>query len=90
MFQIGDGLQVTAIGLLRGAGDVRSPFWINLVGYWAIALPLGCWLAFPWGQGLGPQGLWWGLAAGLFAVALALLWIVRWRFAALRPRLSVD
>lgn len=90
VFQIGDGLQVTAIGLLRGAGDVRSPFWINLVGYWAIALPLGCWLAFPWGKGLGPQGLWWGLAAGLFAVALALLWIVRWRFAALRPRLSVD
>ena len=39
VFQIGDGLQVTAIGLLRGAGDVRSPFWINLVGYWAIAPP---------------------------------------------------
>ncbi len=90
VFQIGDGLQVTAIGLLRGAGDVRSPFWINLVGYWAIALPLGCWLAFPWGKGLGPQGLWWGLVAGLFAVAAALLVVVRMRFAEVRGRISVD
>jgi MATE family multidrug resistance protein len=90
VFQIGDGLQVTAIGLLRGAGDVRSPFWINLVGYWAIALPLGCWLAFPWGKGLGPQGLWWGLVAGLFAVAAALLIVVRMRFGEVRGRLSVE
>jgi multidrug resistance protein, MATE family len=90
VFQIGDGLQVTAIGLLRGAGDVRSPFWINLVGYWAIALPLGCWLAFPWGKGLGPQGLWWGLVAGLFAVAAALLLVVRVRFGEVRGRLSVE
>lgn len=90
VFQIGDGLQVTAIGLLRGAGDVHSPFWINVVGFWVVGLPLGCWLAFPWGMGLGPEGLWWGLVAGLFAVAAALLLVVKWRFAELRPRLSVD
>ena len=90
VFQIGDGVQVTSIGLLRGTGDVHAPFWINVVGFWVVGLPLGCWLAFPWGKDLGPAGLWWGLVAGLFAVAAALLTVVRWRFKELRPRLSVE
>jgi MATE family multidrug resistance protein len=90
VFQIGDGLQVTAIGCLRGAGDVQSPFWINLVGFWCLGLPLGCWLAFPWGMGLGPTGLWWGLVAGLSAVALGLLVAVMLRFRQAAPRLRVD
>jgi MATE family multidrug resistance protein len=90
VFQIGDGLQVVAIGCLRGAGDVRSPFWINIVGFWLIGLPFGCWLAFPWGRDLGPAGLWWGLVAGLFAVAGALLLAMRLRFAETAARVRVD
>lgn len=90
VFQIGDGLQVTAIGSLRGAGAVRAPFWINVAGFWCLGLPLGCWLAFPWGRDLGAAGLWWGLTVGLFAVALALLQIVRLRFRAVGPRLAID
>jgi len=79
VFQIGDGIQVVSIGCLRGLGDVRSPMLVNLVGFWLVGLPLGCWLAYPWGQGLGPQGLWWGLVAGLFAVAICLVWMLRQR-----------
>lgn len=90
VFQIGDGLQVTAIGCLRGAGSVRAPFWINVAGFWCTGLPLGCWLAFPWGRDRGPAGLWWGLVVGLFAVAIALLVAVRLRFRELGPRLRVD
>jgi MATE family multidrug resistance protein len=90
VFQIGDGLQVVAIGCLRGAGDVRSPFWINVAGFWCLGLPLGCWLAFPWGRDAGPGGLWWGLVAGLFAVAAALLLALRLRFQETAPRLRVD
>lgn len=90
VFQIGDGLQVVAIGCLRGIGDVRSPMVINVAGFWAVGLPLGCWLAYPWGHDAGPSGLWWGLAIGLFAVALLLLWMVRIRFAAATARLSAD
>ncbi|MGE3175090.1 MAG: MATE family efflux transporter [Planctomycetota bacterium] len=90
VFQLADGVQVAAIGCLRGTGDVHSPFWINLVGFWAVGLPFGSWLAFDWGRDLGPMGLWWGLTAGLFAVALALLLAMRLRFAEVGPRLRVD
>lgn len=88
VFQIGDGLQVVSIGLLRGIGDVRSPMLINIVGFWLIGLPLGCLLGFALHQ--GPQGLWSGLAFGLFAVAAALLWMVRRRFAVAHARIDVD
>ncbi len=85
-FQIGDGVQVVAIGCLRGLGDTRSPVLANVVGFWLIGLPVGCWLAF--GLGAGPAGLWWGLVIGLFAVAGALLAVLRLRVAERRGRLQ--
>jgi MATE family multidrug resistance protein len=88
VFQIGDGLQVVAIGCLRGLGDVRSPMYTNLVGFWLIGLPLGCWFGFA--RGGGPAGLWWGLVIGLFAVAAVLLVVLRLRLAERRSRLAVD
>lgn len=87
-FQIGDGIQVVAIGCLRGLGDTRSPVLANVVGFWLLGLPIGCWLAF--GCGAGPAGLWWGLVTGLFVVAAALVLVLRWRVAEARCRLSVD
>lgn len=86
VFQVGDGLQVTAIGCLRGIGDTKSPMLANLVGFWLLGLPLGCGLAF--GAGLGPAGLWWGLCLGLFAVAIALLLVVKRGFGRDLQRLS--
>lgn len=88
VFQIGDGLQVVAIGCLRGLGDVRSPVVANLVGFWILGLPLGCWLCF--GLDLGPAGLWWGLVGGLFAVAMALLFVLHRRLQVRRERLRID
>ena len=85
VFQIGDGLQVVAIGCLRGLGDVRSPLWANVVGFWLVGLPLGCWFAY--GCGAGPAGLWWGLVVGLFVVAGLLLLALRWRLLERRERL---
>jgi MATE family multidrug resistance protein len=78
VFQVGDGLQVVAIGCLRGVGDTRSPMLANLLGFWVVGLPLGCVLCFA--TGLEAAGLWWGLCAGLFAVALGLLLRVRSRY----------
>ena len=46
MFQLFDGLQVAAIGALRGLGDTRSALYWNFVGYWLIALPIGYLLCF--------------------------------------------
>jgi MATE family multidrug resistance protein len=90
VFQIFDGLQVTAIGCLRGMGDMRTPFWANVIGYWVLALPLGCWLSMPFGLNLGPQGLWWGLTAGLFLVACAMLFVLRARCKTTTSRLHID
>ena len=87
-FQIGDGLQVTVIGCLRGLGDTRSPVLANLVGFWGLGLPFGCWLGF--GCDMGPAGLWWGLVAGLFVVAGSLLLVLRLRLRERRGRLRVD
>ncbi len=88
VFQLGDGVQVVAIGCLRGAGDTRSPVLCNVVGFWVLGLPLGC--VFGFSLGHGPQGLWWGLVVGLWAVALALLVVVRARFSGEHVRLQVD
>ena len=88
VFQIGDGIQVVAIGCLRGLGDVRSPVVANFVGFWVLGLPLGCWLAF--GRGWGPAGFWWGLVLGLFVVAGGLLLVLHWRLQERRERLRVE
>jgi MATE family multidrug resistance protein len=66
-FQLLDGLQVVASGILRGMGRTRPPALSNFVGYWLLGLPLGAWLAFS--AGFGIAGVWWGLSAGLLVVA---------------------
>lgn len=71
VFQLFDGTQVVAFGVLRGAGDTRVPMLANLVGYYVIGLPLGWYLAHF--AGYGPRGLWFGLVAGLATVASLLL-----------------
>jgi MATE family multidrug resistance protein len=70
LFQIFDGVQVIAVGALRGYRDTAVPMLIAAIGYWAIGF-VGSWvLAFP--LGLGPVGLWSGLALGLAVVAVSL------------------
>jgi MATE family multidrug resistance protein len=71
VFQIADGTQVSVTGVLRGAGDTRTPMLANLMGHWLLALPAGYFLCFS--RGFGVWGLWTGLCAGLIAVALSLL-----------------
>jgi MATE family multidrug resistance protein len=70
-FQIVDGLQVVATGALRGAGDFRAAMLLHLLGFWGLGIPVGVLLTF--GLDIGPEGLWMGLAAGLFGTGLLLL-----------------
>jgi MATE family multidrug resistance protein len=72
IFQVFDGTQVVAIGILRGVADTRGPFIINFLGYWAIGMPVGLLLAYP--LDMGVVGLWWGLVIGLGSVGLILLY----------------
>lgn len=78
-FQVFDGLQVVAIGVLRGLGDLRTPAITGLLGFWLLGFPSGLLLGFQFE--LGPAGLWWGLVIGLAAVAGLLLLRIRnhWR-----------
>jgi MATE family, multidrug efflux pump len=71
LFQVSDGIQVVANGALRGLGDTRIVLYANLAGHYVLGVPLGVVLAFV--VGWGATGLWWGLFAGLMAVALALV-----------------
>ena len=70
VFQVSDGAQAVGAGVLRGAGDTRFTFVANMVGHWALGLPAALLLGLA--LGLGVTGLWWGLCAGLTAVAVAL------------------
>jgi MATE family multidrug resistance protein len=75
MFQLFDGIQAVSAGVLRGLGDTRAPFVVNLAGFWLCGFPLSVALAFH--TPLRALGLWWGLAAGLAVVATLLLLRVR-------------
>ena len=74
VFELFDGVQVTATGALRGLGDTRTPMLAHLVGYWVIGLPTAYVLCFP--LGWGAPGIWVGLSAALILIgaALALVW----------------
>lgn len=70
LFQVSDGLQVSAVGALRGLKDTRVPMLITFFAYWIVGLPLAYLLGI--NRALGPQGLWIGLIFGLTVAALLL------------------
>lgn len=74
VFQLFDGLQMTATGALRGAGNTRVGLYVHFCSYWLLGLPIGWWLGFH--AKLGAVGLWLGLCAGLIlaGVALTIIW----------------
>jgi MATE family multidrug resistance protein len=80
VFQLFDGVQVVATGVLRGLGDTRTPMLWNLAGHWLVGLPLGYLLCFS--AGLGVIGLWLGLSTGLIICGIALLTVWTRRSAA--------
>ena len=74
LFQIFDGAQAVASGMLRGLHDTKVPMILAAIGYWGVGLPLGVLLAFHYG--FEGSGIWMGLSGGLAAVAVLLL--LRW------------
>ncbi|MDS7597600.1 MATE family efflux transporter [Agrobacterium tumefaciens] len=70
VFQLVDGIQAVAAGLLRGLKDARIPAMLALVSYWPIGLALAWIMAFP--LGLGGRGIWFGFLIGLSTAAVLL------------------
>jgi multidrug resistance protein, MATE family len=77
-FQLFDGAQAVTTGILRGAGDTRTPMVTNVVGHWVLGLPAGYALCFFYGWGVA--GLWMGLSIGLVFVS-AVLTFTWWKTA---------
>jgi multidrug resistance protein, MATE family len=76
VFQLADGAQVMAMGLLRGVQDTRVPMFIAAFSYWGVGLPTSYLLGIRWGY--GGEGVWAGLVVGL-SVAAVLLMARFWR-----------
>lgn len=74
IFQFSDAIQVTATGILRGYKDTRFAFFVVLIAYWIVGLPLGYSLALTsfWGKEYGAHGFWIGFIAGLGVASIAL------------------
>lgn len=71
LFQLVDGAQVIALGLLRGVQDTTVPMVIAALSYWVVGLPASYLLGFTFG--LGGVGVWLGLVAGLACAAVLLM-----------------
>lgn len=86
LFQLSDGLQVGANGILRGLQDTTIPMLLTIVAYWCVGLPVGYILGLTdWvTPAMGAQGFWIGLVAGLTVAALLLNLRVRLQLRKLR------
>ncbi|MGZ5209519.1 MAG: MATE family efflux transporter, partial [Kaistella sp.] len=80
LFQLSDGIQVVALGSLRGIQDVKIPSIITFIAYWVIAIPLGYLLCVP--MKMGAFGMWIALGLGLTVSAVLLVY----RFLSLSQR----
>ena len=71
LFQLSDGIQVVALGSLRGIQDVKIPSVITFIAYWIIAVPLGYFLCVT--LKMGAFGMWIALGLGLTVSAVLLV-----------------
>lgn len=71
LFQLSDGVQVTALGILRGIQDVKIPSILTFIAYWVITIPLGYILCVT--LEMGAFGMWIALGLGLTISAVMLV-----------------
>lgn len=71
LFQLSDGIQVTALGALRGLQDVKIPSYLTFIAYWIITIPLGYFLTVT--LKMGAFGMWIALGLGLTISAVLLV-----------------
>lgn len=76
LFQLVDGAQVVALGLLRGVQDTAVPMLIAALAYWIVGIPASYLLGFT--MQMGGIGVWLGLVLGL-GCAGGLLTLRFWR-----------
>ncbi|HET7175246.1 MAG TPA: MATE family efflux transporter [Gammaproteobacteria bacterium] len=70
VMQLSDGLQVSAMGALRGYKDTRIPMLITVLAYWGVGFPLAWAFGIP--LHMSPAMIWAGFLAGLTVAAVLL------------------
>jgi MATE family multidrug resistance protein len=73
LLQVFDGINLIAMGVLRGAGDTRWPMLVGLLLNWGIFLPGAALVIFVWPGGVVAA---WAAAVGT-VVVLALMMLLR-------------
>lgn len=71
-FQLADTFTAPLQGILRGYKDTVIPFYLGLIGYWGVAIPLG--LLLDYTTNLGPYSYWIGLIISLVVSGLLYQW----------------
>ena len=82
IFQIPDGIQMGALGGLRGYKDTFIPMILLFISYWIFAMPIGYYLTNTGiNEPLGAAGMWYGMIIGLsifsFLSIRRLNWIIK-------------
>ncbi|WIY24015.1 MATE family efflux transporter [Parasedimentitalea psychrophila] len=71
LFQLVDGVQAIALGLLRGVQDTTVPMVIGVFSYWGVGMSGSYLLGFVFGY--GGVGVWMGLVLGLSCASVLLM-----------------
>ncbi|WP_171178490.1 MATE family efflux transporter [Ruegeria sp. HKCCD8929] len=71
LFQLVDGAQVIALGLLRGLQDAKVPMIMAALSYWVVGIPASYYFGFV--QHMDGIGVWMGLVLGLACAAVMLM-----------------
>ena len=71
---------MVTVQAFNGAGDTKTPTWINLIFFWAIQIPLAYWLALEleWAE----SGVFWAVFLSEAAIGIFTLWLFtrgRWK-----------
>jgi MATE family multidrug resistance protein len=79
IFQLPDGIQMGALGSLRGYKDTFIPMILLFISYWIFAMPIGYFLTNTgFNNPLGASGMWYGMIIGLVIFSLLSITRLNW------------
>ena len=79
IFQLPDGIQMAAVGSLRGYKDTFAPMILLFISYWVFAIPAGYFLTMHGlNNPLGAAGMWIGMIIGLSIFSVLSILRLRW------------
>lgn len=77
VFQLSDGLQVSAAGALRGIKDMNFIMLSSIFSFWLLGFMASWYLCFE--LGYGAEGLWMGIIVGLTSAAVLNIWRFKYK-----------